>query len=106
ELVNIPKPLLELLQQPLLCAAAVEDAVAERHDDVAIEAALAVALWVRLLADGLGVVAPVARVVRADPQPPPTPSVPPHAIAGLEELGPAPACREGVVPCIAKRPAE
>ncbi|KFZ18642.1 hypothetical protein V501_01103, partial [Pseudogymnoascus sp. VKM F-4519 (FW-2642)] len=71
---------------PLLRTAAAEDAIAERHNDVSIEAALTV-------------------VIRADPQPPAPNSVP-RTTASLEELGPAPACREGVVPCVAERPAE
>jgi hypothetical protein len=41
-----------------------EDTVAERHDNIRIEAALAVALWVRSLTDSLGIIAPVARVVQ------------------------------------------
>jgi hypothetical protein len=82
----------------------VEDAVAKRHDNVRIEAALAVTLWVRVLTDGLGIIALVARVVRSNPRP--SLLLVLNTIASLKELEPTLAHREGVVPSIADCPTE
>jgi len=82
----------------------VEDAVAERHNNVRVEAALVVTLWVRSLTDGLGIITPVARVVRSNPRP--SLLLVLNTIASLKELEPTPARREGVVPGIAECPAE
>jgi hypothetical protein len=82
----------------------VEDAVAERHDNIRVEAALVVALWVRLLTDGLGIIVLVVRVVRGNPRP--SLLLVLNMIASLEELEPTPARKEGVVPGIAEYPAE
>jgi hypothetical protein len=82
----------------------VEDAVVERHDNIRVEAALAVAFWVRSLTDGLGIIAPVARVVRGNPRP--SLLLVLNTIASLEELEPMLVRRESVVPGIAECPAE
>ncbi len=81
-----------------------EDAVAERHNNVRVEAALAVTLWVCALIDGLGIIALVARVVQSNPRP--SLLLVPNTIASLKELEPTLAHREGVVPSIAECPTE
>jgi len=82
----------------------VKDAIAERHNNIRVEAALAVALWVRSLIDSLGIIALVARVVRSNPRP--SLLLVLNTITSLKELEPTPARREGVVPGIAECPAE
>jgi hypothetical protein len=103
-LVNIVKPLLKLFEEPLLRTAAVENTVIKRHKNISIEAALAATLWVGSLTDGLGVITPITGVVRSNPQP----SVPlvPNPVTSLEELEPAPAGRERVIPSITGCPTE
>ena len=81
-----------------------EDAVAERHDNIRVEAALIVTLRVGSRTDGLGIIAPIARVVRSNPRPSLVLVL--NAITSLKELEPTPARREGVVLGIAECPAE
>jgi hypothetical protein len=82
----------------------VEDTVVERHDNVRIEVVLAVTLWVRSRINSLGIIAPVARVVRSNPRP--FLLLVFNTITSLKELEPTPARRESVVPGIAEYPAE
>jgi hypothetical protein len=82
----------------------VEDAVAERHDNIRIKVVLAVTFWVRALTDGLGIIAPVARVIRSNPRP--SLLLVLNIIASLKELEPTLARREGMVPSIADYPIE
>jgi hypothetical protein len=74
----------------------VENTVAKRHNNVSIEAALTAALRVGSLADSLGIIALVVYVIWSDPRPSLTLVL--NTITSLEELKPAPAGRENVVP--------
>ena len=104
ELVNAQRrPLGELALEPGLARGCIEDAVAERQDDVGVDAALAAALWVGPWTDGLGVIALVARVERGDPWPALLSAGILDPVTGLEELKPAPALLQGVVPRVAER---
>jgi hypothetical protein len=76
-----------------------EDTVTKRHDNICIKVALAVTLWVRVLTDGLGIIALVARVVRSNPRP--FLFLVLNTITSLKELEPTLAHRESVVPSIA-----
>jgi hypothetical protein len=80
----------------------VEDTVAKRHNNIRIEAALAVTLWVRALTDGLGIIALVVRVVQSNPRL--FLLLVLNMIASLKELELTLARRESVVPSIADCP--
>jgi hypothetical protein len=82
----------------------VEDIVVERHNNIRVEIVLAIAFWVRSLTDGLGIIAPIARVVRGNPRP--SLLLVLNTIASLEKLEPILARRESVVLGIAEYPAE
>jgi hypothetical protein len=82
----------------------VEDAVAERHDNVRIEAVLAVTLWVCALTDSLGIIVLVVRVVQSNPRP--SLLLVLNTIASLKELEPTLARKESMVPSIADCPIE
>jgi hypothetical protein len=82
----------------------VENAIAERHNNIRIKAALAVTLWVRALIDGLGIITPVVRVVRSNPRP--FLLLVLNTITSLKELEPTPVRREDVVLSIAECSAE
>jgi hypothetical protein len=82
----------------------VEDTVVERHNNIRIEVVLVVTLWVRALTDGLGIIVPIARVVRSNPRP--SLLLVLNTIASLKELEPTLAHRESVVPSIADCPIE
>jgi hypothetical protein len=82
----------------------VEDTVAERHNNIRVEAALAVALWVRSLTNSLGIIVLVARVVRGNPRL--SLLLVLNTIASLEELEPTLARKESMIPGIAECPVE
>jgi hypothetical protein len=81
-----------------------EDTVVERYDNIRVKIALVVALWVRLLTDGLGIIVLVARVVRDNLRP--SLFLVLNIIASLEELEPILARKESIVLGIAEYPAE
>jgi hypothetical protein len=82
----------------------VEDAVAERHNNIRIKAVLVVTLWVRALTDGLGIITLVVRVVRSNPRP--SLLLVLNTITSFKELEPILARRENVVLNIADYPIE
>jgi hypothetical protein len=77
----------------------VEDAVAERQDSIGIGAALAPTGWVCSWADGLRVVAPVARLECCNPSPF---ALLLYPVTGLEEVEPSVARSKRVVPWLVK----
>jgi hypothetical protein len=82
----------------------VEDAITKRHNNISIQAALISVLGICSLADGLGVIAPIACVVRSNPRS--SLALVLDTIPTLKELESAPACREGVILGFAKCPTE
>jgi len=77
----------------------VEDAIAERQDDVSICAALAPTCGVCSWADRLRVIAPVARLEYYNPS---SLVLPLYPVTGLEEVEPLVACSKSVVPWLVK----
>jgi hypothetical protein len=82
----------------------VEDAVVERHNNIRVEAVLVVAFWVRSRINSLGIIVPVARVVRSNPRL--FLLLVLNIITSLKKLEPTLVRKEGVVPGIAEYPVE
>ncbi len=78
-----------LALEPWLARSRIEDAVAERHNNISVEAALAAALRVGPRTDGLGVIALVARVERGNLWPALLSAYILYPVTGLEELKPS-----------------